>query len=261
LGQLTDLVDCDLSDNLFGGDLPSELGRLSRLLSLRINSARGGLGGKLPSLNRLSRIEDLELSLNSFTGTIPFDFLHDRHIDEKRLKVRLTGNSLVGTVPSSFANFTNLVLELEDNAITSLPSELCQNPRWMDGEVGRLMVESSNPCDAILCPKGSYSPYGRAIVNDGINCSECLHNLYYGETVCENEVLQRNREVEVLDLLFSATGGRYWTAAHTNWTKPGVPICYREGIKCGWKPPDMNSGSLTPFFVRLEFVLCLVVYQ
>lgn len=204
LGLLTDLEDCDLSDNQFHGELPTEIGSLSRLLSLRISAARGGLGGTLPCLNRLNRIEDLELAFNSFTGTIPNDFLHDRHVDEKRLKIRLTGNLLVGTIPPSFVNFTNLVLELEDNEITALPIELCQNPRWMDGEVGRAMI-STNACDAILCPSGTYSPYGRAIINEGINCTECLHNLYYGETVCENEILQRNREVEVLDLLFSAT--------------------------------------------------------
>jgi hypothetical protein len=213
IAKLTDLEDCDLSDNEFQGDLPSEIGNLSRLLSLRINSARGGLGGTLPPLSKLVRVEDVELAFNSFTGSIPNDFLHDRHVDEKRLKIRLTGNLLVGTIPLSFSNFTNLVLEIEDNEITALPSELCQNPKWMDGEVGRAMI-SANPCHAILCPSGTYSPYGRAITNEGINCTECLHNLYYGETVCEDEILQRNREVEVLDLLFSATVCFYMTTSH-----------------------------------------------
>ena len=33
-------------------------------------------------------------------------------------------------------------------------------------------------------------------------------------------------------MLFSATGGPYWTAEHSNWLRPGVPICQREGVEC-----------------------------
>lgn len=119
--------------------------------------------------------------------------------------------------------------------ITNLSSILCQKPLWMDGEVGLV----ANPCDAILCPKGSYSPYGRAITKDNVNCTSCPTNKYYGETVCETNGLETNREVEVLDLLFAETGGRNWNLTHTNWTKAGVPICHREGILCGY---DRNAN-------------------
>jgi Leucine-rich repeat (LRR) protein len=212
---------------------------MSRLLSLRINSASGGLGGSLPSFAGLTKIEDLELAFNAFTGTIPTDFLRGRQSDGQ-FKVRLTGNNLEGVIPANLAMFPSMILEIEDNQISGISAALCKNPDWMDGEVGRV---SPRPCDAILCPAGFYSPYGRAVTKSGgVKCETCEGNLYFGETVCETKGLQSNGEVEILDLLFSETGGRYWNATHTNWTKPGVPICYREGVVCGWHPPDMNSG-------------------
>ena len=54
--------------------------------------------------------------------------------------------------------------------------------------------------------------------------------------------LQSYSEVEILDLLFNVTGGRYWKGLQTNWTKPGIPICYRERVMFRWNPSDMNSG-------------------
>lgn len=212
---------------------------MSRLLTLRINSARGGLGGPLPSFVGLSKIEHLELAFNAFTGTIPVNFLRDRQSDG-RFKVRLTGNQLEGVIPATLAMFPSLLLEIEENKISGISDALCRNPDWMDGEVG---LVSPRPCDAILCQAGWYSPQGRASRKGGnVDCQTCEGNLYFGETVCETKGLQSNSEVEILDLLFSETGGRYWKITHANWTKPGVPICYREGVLCGWHPPDMNSG-------------------
>lgn len=211
---------------------------MNRLLSLRINSARGGLGGPLPSFSGLAKVEELELAFNVLTGEIPTDFLHGRQSDG-RFKVRLTGNQLTGTIPASLAKFPSLIFDIEDNHITGISDALCKIPNWMEGEVG---LASPRPCDAILCPAGFYSPEGRANTKSGIVCEACDGNVYFGETACESKGVLSNNEVKILDLLFSETGGRYWEAAHTNWTKPGVPICYREGVVCGWHPPDMNSG-------------------
>ena len=155
-----------------------------------------------------------------------------------RFKVRLTGNQLTGVIPANLAMFPSMILEIEDNQITGISEAICKNPDWMDGEVG---LVSPRPCDAILCPAGFYSPHGRAGTKLGVACEACEGNVYFGETVCETKGLQSNDEVKILDLLFSETGGRYWNATHTNWTKPGVPICHREGVVCGWHPPDMNS--------------------
>jgi Leucine-rich repeat (LRR) protein len=238
--ELRSLEYLDLSDNDFGGEVPPEFDHLpSGLLSLKINSARGGLGGKLPSFKGLKDVEELELAFNALTGEMPADFLSERRT-AGTIKVRLTGNQLTGKLPLGLSVFSSLIIEIEDNMITDIPYALCENQDWMGGEVGLASAEEA--CTAILCPIGYWSPHGRAVFSENVKCTKCEGNSFMGETVCETKGLRRNREVEVLDLLYSATGGRYWNKTHTNWTKPGVPICYREGVFCGYKPADMNSG-------------------
>ena len=237
LAQLKHLQYLDLSDNDFGGALPSAFNNMNSLLSLRINRARGGLGGKLLSFKGLTSIEELELSFNAFSGPLPSDFLAGRK-SQQPLVVKLAGNKITGGIPSALQSLSKVTLELENNMITELPAELCKHANWMNGEVGKV----KNGCNAILCPKGTWSPSGRASTRLGVACQECQGNQYFGETTCETSGLQSNREVEILDKLFVATGGRYWNASHTNWTKPGVPLCYREGVFCGWPTEDMNWG-------------------
>lgn len=237
IAQLTQLQRVDFSDNDFQGGLFPEINNMKSVLSLRINRARGGLGGKLLSFEGMQQLEELELESNTFSGTIPTNFLVDRK-SEQPLILRMPGNQLEGTIPSSLASISSLTIELEDNNITGISSELCAMADWMEGEVGK----ASNGCNAILCPKGTWSPQGREITRLNVTCSPCPGNMYFGETACETAGLEFNREVQILNNLFIATGGRYWNASHTNWTKPGVPLCYREGVVCGWPTPDMNWG-------------------
>jgi len=237
LGRLKKLEHLNLSNNAFGGSLPAELNHLGHLRSLKINRARGGLGGALPSFSGLSKIEEIELAFNRFNGSIPKDFLKGGP-KSGDIRVRLAMNQLEGEVPKELADFHNMVLEIEDNHITGLPDDLCRQAGWMNGET----VGLERSCDAILCPVGFWSPTGRASANSGVQCQPCPSNKYFGETVCAKGDLRSNSEVNILDTLFNETGGWYWSHAHTNWTKPGVPICYREGIVCGWRPADMNSG-------------------
>jgi len=226
----------DLSDNWFSGRLASEMNGLSNLVSLKINRSRGGLGGSLPSFSGLTKIEQLDLSFNRFNGAIPRDFLKGRSKDGE-VKVRLSSNDLE-EIPAELSKFNSMILEIEDNKITTLPDELCQQPGWMNGESATVAPRA---CDAILCPKGFWSPIGRASTQSGVECQPCESNLFFGETVCEAGGVASNSEVEILDKLFNMTGGWYWSRTHTNWTKPGVPICYREGVICGYMPADMNS--------------------
>jgi Leucine-rich repeat (LRR) protein len=239
LGQLTDLEHLDLSDNDFGGQLPPELNELSKLRSLRINKSRGNLTGDLLGFDRLEVIEELELFSNLLSGSIPTGFLSGKIDKSGRIKVRLNGNQLNGAIPSDLAEFTNMELDLEDNSISDIPQSLCENhDDWMSGEVG--LVDGG--CDAILCRPGSWSPHGKAVSSLNVNCAPCEANTFFGETACEATGAVRSREAEILDNFFSATGGRYWSETHTNWTKPSIPICYREGVKCGVASDDGNSG-------------------
>jgi Leucine-rich repeat (LRR) protein len=237
LGLLTSLEYLDLSDNDFTGDLPTELGDMTSLWSLRINGARGGLGGPLLPFDRMPNIRELELAFNTLSGAIPSNFLAgtDRG---NQVTVRLTGNILSGNLPESLGTFPTMNLQVEDNIISGIPAALCAQSAWMDGEVGRTLP---NPCDAILCPPLTWSPHGKASPTLELVCQDCPGNAYYGETVCETGNAQKSREMEILDELFQATGGRYWNATQTNWMKPGVPICQREGVICGGTT-DPNMG-------------------
>jgi hypothetical protein len=105
----------------------------------------------------------------------------------------------------------------------------------MQGEVGQLEEESR--CNAILCPPSTWNEFGKE-TDDGA-CSPCDENKgLYGQVKCGD--LEQNREKEILDKLFSMTGGRYWNHTHDNWLRPGVPICQREGVSCF--QPDANEG-------------------
>jgi Leucine-rich repeat (LRR) protein len=140
----------------------------------------------------------------------------------------------------------------------------------MEGEVGLVTAaattttanassssssSSSAGCNAILCPPGTWSSHGKASTTLGLACQPCGNNVYYGETVCEETGhVGKSDEMRILDELFIATGGRYWNLTHTNWTKSGIPICYREGVVCAEPSADFNSGvselRLTSFGLR-----------
>ena len=238
LPQLSVLEEVDFSDNAFNGGLPTEWNTMSQLKVLRVNDGRGSLGGELLSFESLTRLSDLELANNNFTGTIPTNFLSSLPTDPTIL-VKLGGNQFEGTIPSELARFSSMTLYLEDNRIVSIPEIVCENDGWMGGQVG-LVPEK---CDAILCPPNTWSFLGRASVASETVCLACNSSKFYGATFCGNQTeARKNIEVEILDHLFQATGGRFWTKPHLNWTRPYVPICYREGVRCSRETPDPNSG-------------------
>jgi hypothetical protein len=53
------------------GSLPAEIGFLTHLTVLNISWFGEGLGGEIPDLSRLTKLEELRLVGNSLTGTIP----------------------------------------------------------------------------------------------------------------------------------------------------------------------------------------------
>lgn len=116
----------------------------------------------------------------------------------------------------------------------------------MQGELGKI-ENATTKCNAILCPPSTWNEFGKA-TDDG-PCLPCDAKpdspddewaFWYGRISCGN--LSPSREKEILDKLFTATGGRYWTANHDNWLRPGVPICQREGVECDHA--YANSGVL-----------------
>jgi Leucine-rich repeat (LRR) protein len=239
LGDLTGLQHLDLSDNDFGGQLPPELNKLSVLRTLRINKCRGGITGNLLTFDQLEVVGELELFNNKLSGSIPPGFLSGVNDPTVLIRVRLNGNQLDGAIPVGLAIFKNMELDLEDNMVSDLPEILCDNhDDWMTGEVGLVL----GGCDAILCRPGFWSAHGKAVTRLDVSCEPCEGNQYFGETTCETSGTVKSREAEILDNFFTATGGRYWTTESGNWTKASVPICDREGVKCGEASDDRNSG-------------------
>ena len=80
-----------------------------------IHQSDGNLGGPLPAFDTFPKLKGLYLQGNMFSGQIPDTFLGGVEDKTNEVIVSLASNRLVGSVPLSLANFTNLILDLEDN--------------------------------------------------------------------------------------------------------------------------------------------------
>jgi Leucine-rich repeat (LRR) protein len=228
LGRLTYLRALDLSENNFSGTLPTEVAKLKNITRFALHQTEGNLGGPLPAFDTFPLLKGLYLQSNSFTGQIADNFIGGIMDKKSEVIVSLASNRLVGSVPESLAAFETLILDLESNGITKLDSQLCIHDQWMRGELGRLPQISR--CNAILCPPGTWNEFGKETVEE--KCKECgKDTVTFGQTKC-GDAQRESREKEILDGLFSMTGGRYWTKPHDNWLKPGVSVCQREGVVC-----------------------------
>ena len=105
--------ELELGDNQISGSIPSNLGEMKSLKYLSLFTNR--LTGSLPSLSGLSNLQELNLSVNDFVGTIPGSWgalSHLEHID----LVQVT--DLSGTIPSSFSSLTSLKwLRFDDTSV------------------------------------------------------------------------------------------------------------------------------------------------
>jgi Leucine-rich repeat (LRR) protein len=172
--RLKNIRTLSLGHNNLTGTLPKSFGSIKYLLSLRLNS--NSFTGPLPSFDDLHFLKQLDLSHNALTGSVSRKFLFKVQ-DETPLTLRLSHNQLTGVIPEDFDRFRKTSLYLADNRILGMPLTLCDNSQWNDGDVGNF------GCDAILCKPGTFNPYGRRV--SGMECLECPHAIYYGETSCQ----------------------------------------------------------------------------
>jgi Leucine-rich repeat (LRR) protein/tRNA A-37 threonylcarbamoyl transferase component Bud32 len=133
------LVILNLSFNLLTGPIPSQIGTLSRLthLNLSMNFLSGNLPLSLTNLTSLSllymgnnlisgvldpslfsnwtRLENLELQNNNFTGVLPSQIGLLTNLKE----LALMNNRILGSIPSEIGNLKNLdALALSGNYLT-----------------------------------------------------------------------------------------------------------------------------------------------
>lgn len=112
IGNLTTLETLVLSGNQFSGRIPS-LAKLTRLIELDLSYNR--LSGVIPyGFQRLKYLFRLNLSWNQLNGTIPdifspFSFLK---------LVHLSNNNFSGKIPKSLSNLESIVIDLGHNALT-----------------------------------------------------------------------------------------------------------------------------------------------
>ena len=227
IGMLGSLEELELSANNFFGTLPESLSGLTSLKALFLDNEKieaAGISGQLHSFATMPSLRELHLSNNQFTGTIPEDFLAGIDDIGSVINVYLDSNHIVGTVPSQLSAFNKLNIDLTDNLITDIGEGLCDQSGWMDGAVGKYQ------CDAILCPAGKYSPNGRA--SDQFECEACPgaeSSPYMGVSFCLS--LQKQKEKDILQMFFEATGGNNWKN-NDGWMDDAFDICERYGISC-----------------------------
>lgn len=142
LGNLSNLVELDISTNRFSGNLPDMFGGLKKLryLAASSNWFRGQLP---PSLSNLSTIQVLNLRRNSFSGEINIDFKGIPRLSfldlgsnqfrggipqgiaqcQELKTLNLARNLLTGEIPRNFSGLRSLTyLSLSNNSLSNIAS-------------------------------------------------------------------------------------------------------------------------------------------
>ncbi|CAN6694914.1 unnamed protein product [Malus baccata var. baccata] len=103
IGKLKDVVDMDLSNNHFSGNIPGSIGGLQNMINLSL--ANNYLEGPIPSsFKTLLSLEFLDLSKNNLSGEIPKSLEALSHLKH----LNLSFNKLQGEIPTGgpFKNFS-----------------------------------------------------------------------------------------------------------------------------------------------------------
>ena len=103
LGELDQLVSLRLADNRLTGSIPPELGRLTRLRELLLGD--NALSGAIPpELGELRSLRGLSLALNRLTGSIPEELGRLQNLRW----LNLSSNHLSGRIPSALRRLEQL---------------------------------------------------------------------------------------------------------------------------------------------------------
>ncbi|KAF3433852.1 hypothetical protein FNV43_RR24955 [Rhamnella rubrinervis] len=143
IGNLTSMVSLDLSDNQLDGEIPNSFGNLFRLRKLQLSSNK--LSGPIPTVGKLSELQDFDVSRNQLCGCLPMDFgklskLRDFDVSDNQLNGSLpmdfgklsnlqyfiaSNNQLNGSLPESFGQLAKLQnLDISNNSLKGMVHEV-----------------------------------------------------------------------------------------------------------------------------------------
>ena len=131
-----------LGDNQLTGEIPAELGSLTKLEWVSLNHNQ--LTGEIPSeLDSLANLRSLSLRDNQLSGEIPPELGSLANLE----RLRLSNNQLTGEIPAELGRLTNLtVLYLSGNQLTGcVPASLRDVPDNDFAQVGLPFCTSGDP--------------------------------------------------------------------------------------------------------------------
>ncbi|XP_014519431.1 probable LRR receptor-like serine/threonine-protein kinase At3g47570 isoform X2 [Vigna radiata var. radiata] len=122
IGNLSYMINFNLSVNNINGKIPQELGRLSRLQQLSLGNNL--LGGEIPTnLTGCNDLRFLYLQRNNLTGRIPIEIGSLQKLEW----LAISTNKLTGEIPSFIGNLTSLTdIDVGGNNFEGhIPQEIC----------------------------------------------------------------------------------------------------------------------------------------
>ncbi|CAI0396744.1 unnamed protein product [Linum tenue] len=132
LTNASSLKSLIIHTNHFGGNLPEQIGNLSKSLEI-LSAGDNALEGSIPSgIQNLVNLQWLEVADNNLTGTIPSVIGNMQALRQ----LDVSGNRISGCIPPTFGNLTELIyLLLSDNSLWGeipLVLENCQNLLYVE---------------------------------------------------------------------------------------------------------------------------------
>lgn len=194
LSKLVNLHTLDISHNKFSGPLPFWMKNLASLSSF--TASYNKLSGSVLDFASLSKLSYLDLSYNQFEGTVPPTLLASSPPDDK-VVVNLSHNKIEGVVPADLSRLYRLSIQLQENEISGIDSDLCKTDGVNDFDA------LSFGCNGILCPVGTWNNLGRQS-NEDVPCEPCKKAKFMGTTNCggSSDSAISNKPTVILGLIF-----------------------------------------------------------
>ncbi|KAL5988359.1 Receptor-like protein kinase 7 [Asimina triloba] len=146
LGDLTDLVNLELSQNHFTGRIPPEITKLNKLWQLelynnrltgtlppgmrnftelhRFDASSNLLEGDISEVKYLTKLTTLQLYLNQFSGEVPAELGDFKGL----VNLSLYSNKLSGTLPQRLGSWADFdFIDMSDNLLEGpIPPDMCK---------------------------------------------------------------------------------------------------------------------------------------